>query len=387
MTYLDHNATTPLAPAALQAMLPWLGDGFANPSSAHSAGMRAKEAVGDARAQVAGLVGVKSQEVVFTASATEANHLAILGTLRALADRQPQRRRIVASCIEHPSTLLLLKDLARQGWDVAFAPVGADGAVTAGGLAGLIDDNTALVTLMTANNETGVLQPVTAAAELARRAGAVFHTDAVQAAGRIPVALSGLGADLLTLSAHKMNGPKGVGALIVRKGTDIAPLIFGHQERKRRGGTENVPGLAGFGVAAQLASEALNAGAMDGVAALRNRLEVGILALWPAARINGAGAPRLPNTASIQFVADGGAPENGEELLLRLDRAGVYVSMGAACSAGGNEPSHVLTHMGLSAAQAEASLRFSLGRDTTSADIDAALDALSTLRNRGSKAA
>jgi cysteine desulfurase len=380
MIYLDCNATTPLAPSALDAMLPFLEDAFANPSSAHGPGMRAKEAVGKARAQVAALVGAKAQETVFTASATEANHLAILGVLRRTAETAPERRRIVASAVEHPSTLLLLEDLTRQGWEVALLPVGSDGAVSMEDVEAAVDGRAALVTMMLANNETGVLQPAAAAADVARRAGAVFHTDAVQAAGRIPVSMAGVGADLLTLSAHKMNGPKGAGALIVRKGLALAPLIFGHQERKRRGGTENVAALAGFGVAAELAAQAVAAGRMSAsVAALRDRLEEGVKALWPNARINGAHAARLPNTSSILFLGADGKPENGEELLMRLDRAGICVSMGAACSAGGNEPSHVLTAMGLTPAQAEGSLRFSLGRETTAGEIDKTLEALATL--------
>lgn len=392
MAYLDCNATTPLAAEALEAMLPFLTDGFANPSSAHGPGMRAKEAVGEARARVAALVGAKAQEVVFTASATEANHLAILGSLRRVADKSPERRRVVVSAIEHPSTLLLVEDLIRQGWEAALIPVGRDGVTDIGAAEELIDGRTALVSVMVANNETGVLQPAAACADLAKRAGALFHADAVQAAGRVPLSLAGVGADLLTLSAHKMHGPKGAGALIVRKGVDVAPLIFGHQERKRRGGTENVPALVGFGVAAQLAAQALAAGEPAEIAALRDRLETGIKALWPMAQVNGVpsnarAAARLPNTASVTFYGDDGRPENGEELLMRLDRAQVCVSMGAACSTGGNEPSHVLTAMGLRAAEAEATLRFSLGRDAGQADVVRALDALAAIKNRGKVAA
>lgn len=387
MAYLDCNATTPLAAEALEAMLPFLTDGFANPSSAHGPGMRAKEAVGEARARVAALVGAKAQEVVFTASATEANHLAILGAMRRAAEKTPERRRIVVSAIEHPSTLLLVEDLVRQGWEAALIPVGRDGVVDIGAAEELIDSRAALVSVMVANNETGVLQPAAACADLAKQAGALFHADAVQAAARVPLSLAGVGADLLTLSAHKMHGPKGAGALIVRKGVDIAPLIFGHQERKRRGGTENVPALVGFGVAAELAAQALAAGQAAEIAALRDQLEAGITALWSMARVNGANVARLPNTASMTFYGDDRRPENGEELLMRLDRVGVSVSMGAACSTGGNEPSHVLTAMGLKAAEAEATLRFSLGRDTGQADVARALDALAAIKNRGKAAA
>lgn len=382
MIYLDHNATTPLAKEALEAMLPFLGDEYANPSSAHSAGMAIKQAVSKARGQVAALVGAKSTEVIFTGSATEATHMAVLGALRALAVSAPRRRRIVTSAVEHPSTMALMADLKSLGWDVVIVPVGTDGRVAPVDIDAAVDDHTALVSLMWANNETGVLQPVREAAATARKLGALFHTDAVQAAGKVPVSLAACGADMITLSAHKMYGPKGVGALIVAKGAPISPLIFGHQERKRRGGTENVPGVVGFGVAAELAAAALAAGDAARLGGLRDRFEAAVVAAWPGSRINGAGTERVPTTSSIRFATASGAPANGEELMMRLDKAGVMVSMGAACSAGGNEPSHVLTAMGLNGAEAEASLRFSLGRPTTDAEIDGALDALSALVER-----
>ncbi|MBP2294161.1 cysteine desulfurase family protein [Azospirillum rugosum] len=388
--YLDNNATTPLAPEVREAMLPHLFGQFGNPSSPHAAGMAAKQAVGEARGRVAALIGARSAEILFTASATEANHTALLGVLRALADQDSDRRHLVTTAVEHPSTLMLARDLARdferQGWRVTVLPVDAAGTIDLDALAAAVTDETALVSVMWANNETGAVMPVAAAAAIAKARGALFHTDAVQAAGRLPVGVDAAGADLLTLSAHKMHGPKGVGALYIRKGTPFAPLIHGHQERNRRGGTENVPAIVGFGVAADLARAAV----LDtsGIAALRDRLEQGILARWPGAGVNGApingmgAAARLPNTSNIRFADAQGRPVEAEELLMRLDRAGIAVSMGAACASGGQEPSHVLTAMGLTAAEAAASLRFSLSRYTTQDDVDAVLTELPALHAR-----
>lgn len=374
MVYLDNNATTPLAPGVLDAMLPFLTGQFGNPSSPHGAGMAAKAAVGDARGAVASLIGGRAAEVIFTASASEANHTAILGIL---ADAPPERRGLVTTAVEHPSILLLARDLERRGWPVTIVPVDSDGRVDVDALAAAVDGSTAVVSVQWANNETGTIQPVAGAAAIAHGAGAVFHTDAVQAAGRIAVDAAAIGADLLTLSAHKIHGPKGIGALWVRKGQTIAPLIHGHQERKRRGGTENVPAIAGFGVAASLAAAALPA--MAGVSALRDRLERAVRTACPQATVNAAAVERLPNTANIRFNGPGGLPLDAEELLMRLDRAGIQVSMGAACASGGNEPSHVLLALGLSRAAASACLRFSLSRFTTAADIAAVEDALPPL--------
>ncbi len=374
MVYLDNNATTPLAPGVLDAMLPYLTGQFGNPSSPHAAGMAAKTAVGSARAVVASLIGGRPAEVIFTASASEANHTAILGIL---ADAPSGRRGFVTTAVEHPSILLLARDLVRRGWPVTIVPVDDQGRVDLAELAAAVDGTTALVSVQWANNETGTIQPVTEAAAIAHAAGALFHTDAVQAAGRIPVSGPAAGADLLTISAHKIHGPKGIGALWVRKGTDLAPLVHGHQERSRRGGTENVPAIAGFAAAALQAMDALPA--MADVAALRDRLERAILAGCPGAAVNGAGADRLPNTANIRFSGPQGYPLNGEELLMRLDRAGIQVSMGAACASGGNAPSHVLLALGLSGEEASSCLRFSLSRFTSADDIAAVENALPPL--------
>ncbi|MFL7905498.1 cysteine desulfurase family protein [Azospirillum argentinense] len=380
MIYLDNNATTPLAPEVREAMLPHLSGEFGNPSSPHAAGMAAKRAVGEARAQVAALVGAKAADMLFTASATEANHTALLGTLRALASERPERRHLVTTAIEHPSTLMLTNDLERQGWRVTVLPVDGTGTIALSDLRDAVTAETALVSVMWANNETGAIQPVGAAADIAQARGALFHTDAVQAAGRLPIKVDAVNADLLTLSAHKMHGPKGVGALFIRKGVPFAPLIHGHQERHRRGGTENVPAIVGFGAAANRA--AASVAEAGGMAILRDRLERGVLAAWPGSRVNGEGAARLSNTSNIRFADPQGRPLDAEELLMRLDRAGIAVSMGAACASGGNEPSHVLTAMSLTPAEAAASLRFSLSRYSTAEEVESVLNEFPALYAR-----
>lgn len=380
MIYLDNNATTPLAPEVREAMLPHLSGEFGNPSSPHAAGMAAKRAVGEARGRVAALVGAKAADILFTASATEANHTALLGTLRALASERPERRHLVTTAIEHPSTLMLTNDLERQGWRVTVLPVDGTGTIALSDLRDAVTPDTALVSVMWANNETGAIQPVGAAADIAQARGALFHTDAVQAAGRLPIRVDAVNADLLTLSAHKMHGPKGIGALFIRKGVPFAPLIHGHQERHRRGGTENVPAIVGFGTAAKRA--AASVAEAGGMAILRDRLERGVLAAWPGSRVNGEGAARLSNTSNIRFADPQGRPLDAEELLMRLDRAGIAVSMGAACASGGNEPSHVLTAMGLSPAEAAASLRFSLSRYSTAEEVESVLNEFPALYAR-----
>lgn len=380
MIYLDNNATTPLAPEVREAMLPHLSGEFGNPSSPHAAGMAAKRAVGEARGRVAALVGAKAADILFTASATEANHTALLGTLRALAAERPERRHLVTTAIEHPSTLMLAWELERQGWRVTVLPVDGTGTIALSDLRDAVTPDTALVSVMWANNETGAIQPVGGAADIAQARGALFHTDAVQAAGRLPIRVDAVNADLLTLSAHKMHGPKGIGALYIRKGVPFAPLIHGHQERHRRGGTENVPAIVGFGVAADRA--AATVAEAGGLAILRDRLERGVLAGWPGSRVNGEGAARLPNTSNIRFADPQGRPLDAEELLMRLDRAGIAVSMGAACASGGNEPSHVLTAMGLSPADAAASLRFSLSRHSTAEEVESVLNEFPALYAR-----
>lgn len=364
--YLDNNATTPLAPAVLAAMHDCLRDCWGNPSSKHHAGAAAKERLVKARSQIAALIGATPPEIVFTGSATEANHTAILGALAMSGGH----RHVVASAVEHPSTLLLLRHLQTTGVRVTLVGVDAQGRIDLNELAAAIEPDTALVSLMWANNESGVIFPVAEAAQLAKSRGVLFHTDAVQAVGRIAIDVKQASVDLLSIAGHKLHAAKGVGALYVRKGLKFPPLLFGHQERARRGGTENVAGIVGIGVAAELAAQTVAQDAAA-VAALRDRLELGLLRRLPQLRVNAAGAPRLPNTSSICFGAI-----DAEMILDRLDRAGICASSGSACTAGGNTPSHVLLAMGLSDQQALATVRFSLSRYNRTDEIDAVMDVL-----------
>jgi cysteine desulfurase len=367
--YLDHNATTPLAEPVLAAMTEALRDGFGNASSVHYFGQRAKAALDAARAEVAALIGAEPAEVVFTSGGTEADNLA----LRGIADlAEPAgRRHLVVSAIEHEAVLQTSRALHKRGWDVSYVRCGTSGVIEVADVAAAIRDDTALVCVMHANNETGTIQPIAEIAAAARSRGVPVHTDAVQAVGKIPVAVRQLGVDLLALTAHKMQGPKGAGALFVRRGTKLAPLLTGgRQERNRRGGTENVPAIVGFGVAARLARERM---ASEGVrlAGLRDRLEGQVLAQVPGAAVNGARDHRVPNTTNVSF--DG---VEAEALLIALDLEGIAVSTGAACSSGTLEPSHVLRAMGLPAARVESAIRVSLGARTTDADIDRLLAVL-----------
>lgn len=364
--YLDNNATTPPAPAVLAAMHECQRECWGNPSSKHQAGYAAKALLAKARAQVAALIGATAPEIAFSGSATEANHMAILGAL-ALSEG---RRHVVASAVEHPSTLLLLRHLQAGGVRVTLVGVDARGQLDMNALAAAIAPDTALVSLMWANNESGVVFPVSEAARLAKSRGVLFHTDAVQAAGRLAIDVRQAPVDMLSIAGHKLHAAKGVGALYVRKGLKLPPLLFGHQERGRRGGTENVAAIVGMGVAAELAAQTLAPDAVA-VAALRDRLEQGLLSRLPQAQVNAAGAARLPNTSSMRFGAI-----DAEVILDRLDRAGICASGGSACTAGGNAPSHVLLAMGLSEQQALASVRFSLSRYNSAAEIDAVLDVL-----------
>jgi cysteine desulfurase len=367
--YLDHNATTPVAAEAVSAMIGTLGECYGNPSSMHSLGQAAKSVLAKARREVAQLVGAGPAEIVFTSGATESNHLAVLGALAM----QPGKRHLVLSEVEHPSLIALAKQLEHRGIEMSWIPVDRAGRIDPHRVANAIRPDTALVAAMWANNETGVVSPVAEIAACARAAGTLFHCDATQAAGRVSIDFAAIGIDLLSLSAHKLYGPKGVGALVVRKGLDLPPLINGHQERKRRGGTENVPGIAGFAAAATVAADRLAADASR-IASLRDALEAALVQRFDEASINGAEALRLPNTTNVRFAA-----LNAEVVLGRLDRAGICASSGSACTAGGSEPSQVLLAMGQTREQASAAVRFSLGRATTSAHIDRLLDALSAI--------
>ena len=369
--YFDHNATTAVADECLAAMDACLRLGPVNPSSKHSLGDRAKGLVSAARASVAAAFGAAPAEIVFTSGGTESNHLAILGSLALF----PQRRHIISSEVEHPSTLMLLRQLETQGVRVSYLPVDRKGALILDALADSLTADTALVSLMWANNETGVLFPIEQAAQLAHAHGALFHTDAVQAAGKVPIDLKAVPVDLLSLSGHKLYAPAGIGALFVRKGIRVAPQLLGQQERGRRGGTENVAGIVALGVACA----ALNRYLPSEVArlhALRERLEDGVLARVRHARINGAGAPRVANTSNIRF-----GDLDAEMVLGSLDRLGIYASAGAACSSAGSKPSHVLRAMGLSPSAALASVRFSLGRHNTEQEVDELLRVLPGVLN------
>ncbi len=359
--YFDHNATTPVEPAVADAMDAAQRGCFGNASSVHTFGQTAKGLLDDARASVAALIGARASDVIFTGSGTESDNIAIRGA--AAAAEPSGRRHLVASAIEHEAVLNTLKALAKQGWTTTLLPVGASGVVTPDDLAAALTDRTALVSVMHANNEIGTVQPVAELARLAHARGALFHTDAVQSAGKVPVDVNALGVDLLSISAHKFNGPKGVGALWVRRGSRlVAPITGGRQERNRRPGTENVPGIAGLGVAARVAREKLQA---DGahLVALRDRLEAGILDRVPGTVVNGTGQ-RVPNTANISFTG-----VEAEALLIALDLEGIAVSTGSACSSGTLAPSHVLRAMGFSSHRAQNSIRFSLGLGNTGDDV------------------
>jgi len=365
MTYLDHNATTPVRPEVVDAMLPWLREGFGNPSSVYALGQRARAAVEKARERTAALIGAAdASEIVFTSGGSESDVLALAGAAwQAHDESQGRRRKIVTSRIEHDAIRLLGSQLRRRGFEVVEIGCGADGAVSAADMAAAIDDATAVVSLMHANNETGVLQPVAEAAAAARAKGALAHTDAVQSLGKMPVDVKALGVDLLALSGHKLNAPKGVGALYVRRGVRLAPLITGHQEKNRRGSTENVAGIVALGLACELAAAELSAAAAHALA-LRRRIEAGVLRI-PGARLNGHPELRLPNTAHFSL-----AGLDGHHLVVALDLEGVCVSSGPACSSGASTPSHVLTAMGVDPKLATASIRVSVGWGTTDADAD-----------------
>jgi len=357
--YLDHNATTPPREEVVEAMQRVLREAWGNPSSTHAEGAAARAAVERAREQVAGLVGCAPGEVLFTAGATEANNTALIGVLSG------EPRHIVSSAVEHPSVEAALDALAARGWDVTRAPVDSDGRVVVEAAIDALRADTALVSLIWANNETGALQPVDGIAKAARERGILFHTDATQRVGKLPIDLSQTPADLLSLSAHKLNGPKGTGALVVREGVEFEPLLRGGpQENRRRGGTENVAGIVGLGEACALAVRELPE-RIARTAALRDRLWEGISQKVPGVRWNAAPEAVLPNTLSVGF--EGVA---GELLLQALDLAGVSASAGAACASGSIEPSPVLAAMGLSPAEARGTLRFSVGHGVDEAQID-----------------
>jgi cysteine desulfurase len=364
--YLDHNSTTPVDRAVLDAMLPYFADNFGNASSIHSSGQRGRSAVDAARDSVAALIGAKTAEIVFTSGGTEADNLALFGSVAA---SNHSRKHIITTAIEHHAVLNAAQALEKQGIDVTYVPVGASGIVDPQDVLGALRPETILISVMHANNELGTIQPIEEIGRIAAEADVYFHCDAVQSAGKLPLDVNRLGVDLLSISAHKIYGPKGVGALYVRAGTPLEPQFHGgHHERDRRPGTENVPGIVGFGKAAELARVRLTADSAR-IESLRDRLEEMLLNSLASVRVNGDRSRRVPNTTNLAFTAAG-----GEALVIALDLQGVACSTGAACSSGAVEPSHVLLAIGLSPDEARSSLRFSLGRITTAAEIDRAAD-------------
>ena len=361
--YLDHNATTPVDPTVADAMTAVLREEFGNPSSVHHFGQRAKAAIDQARTAVGLLIGADPSEVVFMSCGTESDNLAIRGAAEAL-DRTG-RRHLITTTIEHEAVLNTVKALGKRGWTTTLLPVDATGIVSAAVLRDALTDETAVVSVMHANNEIGTIQPIEELARLAHERGALFHADAVQSAGKIAVDIRRLGVDLLSISAHKFYGPKGIGALWIRRGLRLNPILTGgKQERSRRAGTENVAGIVGMGVAAGAARLKMNDEAVR-LSMLRDRLEEGILRTVPGTLINGERGSRVPNTTNISFDRI-----EAESLLIALDLDGVAVSTGSACSSGTLEPSHVLKAMGFSPHRAQNSIRFSLGAGNTESDVD-----------------
>jgi cysteine desulfurase len=361
--YLDHNATTPVHPAVVDAMTKALREDFGNPSSVHHFGQRAKAAMDQARSAVASLIGADPSEVVFTSGGTESDNFAIRGAAEALD--ATRRRHLIATTIEHEAVLNTLKALARRGRPTTLLRVDATGIVAPDALKAALTDDTAVVSVMHANNEIGTIQPIPELARLAHDRGALFHSDAVQTAGKVPVDVKALDVDLLSISAHKFYGPKGVGALWIRRGLRLLPVLTGGKhERSRRAGTENVAGIVGMGVAATLAAAKLDEEARR-ISALRDRLEEGVLRAVPGTTVNGDRSLRVPNTTNISFDRI-----EAESLLIALDLEGVAVSTGSACSSGTLEPSHVLKAMGFPPHRTQNSIRFSLGAANTDADVD-----------------
>jgi cysteine desulfurase len=361
--YLDNNATTPILPEVFEAMRPYFSEHFGNASSIHHHGQETRGAVERARGSVAALLACRPAEIVFTSGGTEGDNLAIFGLVR-------EGDHVISSTIEHHAVLNSCKRLQESGCEVTYVSVDSRGLVDPDDVRRALRTNTKLISIMMANNETGVLLPVEEIGKVAAEADVYFHTDGVQAAGKVPIDVQRIGSDLLSISGHKMHAPQGVGALYVRKGTILQPMLYGgSHERSRRAGTENVPGIIALGKAAEIAKEALDRGDLTQMAAMRDRLQEGILAEVEAIGVNGGDAPRVPNTTNIHFDYI-----EGEALVIALDLKGLAVSTGAACSSGAIEPSHVLTAMGLPPDQARASLRFSLGKQNTPEEVEFALN-------------
>jgi len=368
--YLDHNATTPVNADVADLVRRCMLEVFANPHSLHGFGVEARKMVEEARQRVASLLGVDNDEIIFTGSGTEADNLAIVGGAR-LVRRRTGRNKVVTSAIEHPAVLRTVEALKEEGFETVFVPAKPNGVVDIDAFCDALDDKTAVASLMLANNETGVLQPVKEVAKRAHEVGALMHSDVVQAVGKIEVNLRELDVDLAALSGHKFYAPKGVGALYIRRGVRIEPIIFGGgHERGLRPATLNVPGIAGMGLAAKIAKENLKTN-IAMISQMRDRFEQLVKERIPEIVINGGGAPRLPNTSNISFKFI-----EGEAVLYDLDRAGIAVSSGSACSSGKAEPSHVLTAMGLEAGLARASIRFSFGAANSPDQVEYVVDKL-----------
>ncbi len=369
--YFDNNATTPLLPVVFEAMRPYFFEKFGNASSIHQQGQQARSAVEHAREQVAELLNCRPAEIVFTSGGTEGDNLALFGLARP-------GDHIITSAIEHHAVLNSCHRLEEMGCNVTYLPVDGRGLVDPDDIRRALRPETKLISIMSANNETGVLQAVNEIGKIAAEADVYFHTDAVQAAGKIPVDVKEIGCDLLTISAHKFHGPQGTGALFVRKGTLPQPLFYGgRHERSRRAGTENLAGIVGLGKAAEIALAGFADGSVAQLTALRDRLENTVLESIEQVAVNGGGAPRTPHTSNISFDCI-----EGEAMVIALDLKGLSVSTGAACSSGAIEPSHVLTAMGLSADRARGSIRFSLGKQNTAEDVEFALELIPQVLNR-----
>ena len=374
IVYLDNNATTRVDPEVVAAMTPFFSDYYGNPSSMYSFAAAVAERIQEARASVARLIGAAPEEIVFTSCGTESDSTAI----RAAIESHPDRRHLVTSRVEHPAIKSLYESLAKKGFRVTFVPVDREGRLDLDYLYDHLSDDTAVVSLMWANNETGVIFPIEEVSAEVKRRGIVFHTDAVQSVGKIPIDVGRTGVDMLSISGHKIHAPKGVGALYVRKGTRFAPfMIGGHQERGRRGGTENTASIVGLGKAAEIALRHLQAGDYECVRELRDRLENTILERVPNVLVNGARDKRLPNTSSVSFEY-----VEGESILLMLNEHRICASSGSACTSGSLEPSHVLRAMGVPFTASHGSIRFSLSRYTTGSEIDAVIEKLPPIIER-----
>src|SRR5690348_1099013 len=363
--YLDNNATTPVLPEVFEAMRPFYTEQFGNASSIHHYGQHARAAVEKARASVAALLNARPAEIVFTSGGTEADNLGIFGLVQ-------RGDHVITSTIEHSAVMNSCKRLEQMGCEVTFVPVGEQGEIYPGNVEAALRPNTRLISIMMANNETGVIQPVEEIGKIAEQADVFFHTDAVQGAGKIPIDVQKIRCDALTISGHKIHAPQGTGAIYVKKGTLIQPLIYGgSHERQRRAGTENLPGIVGLGKAAEVAKLWLEGSGPAEMTAMRDRLQTQVMAEVEAAGVNGIGAPRVPNTTNLWFDFI-----EGEALVIALDLKGLAVSSGAACSSGAIEPSHVLLAIGLSHERARASVRISLGKQTTAEDVDFAIQVI-----------